>query len=290
MTNKTLLSYPEGANGSLLLWINSETLKNWRDASRGKRGRPRYYSDQTILSILALKTQYRLSLRAARVLTFEILKLLGSPEKVPSIKTLSIRARSLEVELQKPRLAEALELILDSTGLLQYNRSHWKKLTPGINWKEWVKLHLAIDQDGNIVSAEITTPATHDSKTVKNLIALDAPIKQVCADGAYDREAVYKLLYKQKIKPLIPPAINAKIYEKPPPHLKGRNRAAKTVRTRGKSHWKKRSGYHIRSRVEAAISRLKRLFGEALRARRTDTQRTEIMLKLMMLNTYLNMS
>jgi hypothetical protein len=51
--------------------------------------------------------------------------------------------------------------------------------------------------------------------------------------------------------------------------------------------WQKSSGYHLRSKVEASISRYKRVIGDALRSRTDETAATEIAIAAAALNRML---
>ena len=53
--------------------------------------------------------------------------------------------------------------------------------------------------------------------------------------------------------------------------------------------WQKRSGYNRRSLVEAAISRLKRVIGDALRSRTDRRRATEIAIAVHALNRMLEL-
>ena len=49
-------------------------------------------------------------------------------------------------------------------------------------------------------------------------------------------------------------------------------------------NWQKTSGYNTRSKVEAAISRYKRLIGDALKSRHDDRRTTEVVIAVKSLN------
>jgi transposase len=53
--------------------------------------------------------------------------------------------------------------------------------------------------------------------------------------------------------------------------------------------WQERSGYTRRARVEASISRLKRVIGNALRARTEQRRRTEMAIAVHALNRMLEL-
>ena len=62
--------------------------------------------------------------------------------------------------------------------------------------------------------------------------------------------------------------------------------AIRGVRDLGRRRWKEPMGYHRRSLVETAFSRLKGTFGDRLKNRLLPTQRTEIRLRCEILNRF----
>ena len=56
------------------------------------------------------------------------------------------------------------------------------------------------------------------------------------------------------------------------------------VAEHGRMNWWKASGYNKRSRVEAAISRYKRVIGDALKSRRDARRATEVAIAVKSLN------
>ena len=72
--------------------------------------------------------------------------------------------------------------------------------------------------------------------------------------------------------------------------VRGRRRRASVVirglRDLGRRRWKSCVGYHRRSLVETAVSRLKGTFGDRLKNRVFATQRTEIRLRCEILNRF----
>ena len=52
----------------------------------------------------------------------------------------------------------------------------------------------------------------------------------------------------------------------------------------GRMNWQKTSGYNERSKVEAAMSRYKRVIGDALKSRHDDRRTTEVAIAVKCLN------
>ena len=53
--------------------------------------------------------------------------------------------------------------------------------------------------------------------------------------------------------------------------------------------WQKTSGYNARAKVEAAVSRYKRVIGDTLRSRTDDRQATEVAIAVRVLNRMLEL-
>jgi hypothetical protein len=62
-----------------------------------------------------------------------------------------------------------------------------------------------------------------------------------------------------------------------------RNEILRATRCLGRALWKKWTGYHARSRVEAQMNRLK-LFGERIMSRDRDRQTAEIQMRIAIMN------
>ena len=96
-------------------------------------------------------------------------------------------------------------------------------------------------------------------------------------DGAYDKWKVYAALDNRKIKAIVPPQRNAKIKQhgnSSDPPLP-RDTAIRAIRRRGRRQWKKHIGYHCRSLSETAMYRMKCCFGDHLKNRLIENQKTE---------------
>jgi transposase len=68
-----------------------------------------------------------------------------------------------------------------------------------------------------------------------------------------------------------------------------RDRHLQSITEHGRMGWQKRSGYTRRALVEASISRLKRVIGNALRSRTEQRRRTEMAIAVHALNRMLEL-
>lgn len=109
-----------------------------------------------------------------------------------------------------------------------------------------------------------------------------SPVGVVYADGAYDYKVCYKAIYERGGEAIIPPKQRGVLHEQE--WMLSRNRDIKRMRGLGLVKWKRRSGYHKRSLVETAFHRLKKVFSDRLRSKRTDAQDAEMMIRCAALN------
>jgi hypothetical protein len=63
----------------------------------------------------------------------------------------------------------------------------------------------------------------------------------------------------------------------------------RSINEHGRMNWQKTSGYHRRSKVEAAIGRYKRLIGDALRSREDARRECEVKTAVKALNRMLEL-
>ena len=68
-----------------------------------------------------------------------------------------------------------------------------------------------------------------------------------------------------------------------------RDRHLQNIAEHGRMGWQKRSGYTRRALVETAISRLKRVIGDALRSRTDGRRATEVAIAISALNRMLEL-
>ena len=84
---------------------------------------------------------------------------------------------------------------------------------------------------------------------------------------------------------VIPTRRNGQPWKETTPGAKTRNEILRTTRHLGRALWKKWSGYHRRSLVEAKMRCLK-LLGERLMARTFDRQTAELQIRAALLNHF----
>jgi transposase len=215
---------------------------------------------------------------------------------VPCYSTLSRRAAEVSVALGARPRSTPLHLVIDSSGFKVYGEGEWKVRQHGWSKRRtWRKLHLAVDEaTGEIVVAMASEAKVADANALPDLLAhVKGKIRQVSADGAYDKRRCYEAIEERGAKAVIPPRRDAKIWQHGncvgTPWQRDENLRA--IRRQGRRRWKQESGYHRRSLAETTFFRLKTLFGPALHSREFARQATELFLKAAALNrmTHLGM-
>lgn len=283
--------------GDLNVWVDGATLLSWRSRTRtGRRGRPYVYSDQTICGILMLASFFRLPLRAAQGLIASLLSSLGRSDlSAPHYSTLCRRRANLKVMLsysdKSKKETKPLRLLVDSTGLKVSGEGEWKVKKHGADKRKrrvWRKAHLAVDADTHQICAAVATGNdVADGMVLPDLLEqIEDPVEVVHGDGGYDWRSCYEAIKGREARAVIPPRKGAIIWQhgnrKDEPL--DRDEALRLIRRKGRAEWKRHSGYHIRSLIETAMSRLKGIFGEGLSAIREEAQKAETLVRCAALN------
>jgi hypothetical protein len=256
-------------------------------------GQPRY-SALAILMALTLRAVFRLALRQTEGLIGSILLLLGLDLAVPDHTTLSRRGETPEMPRRPRSGSEPLHLLVDSTGLTLAGPGEWLVEKHGTKQRRsWRKLHLGVDADtGQIAAVELTGKETDDGSQVGPLLdRVTGPFASFTGDGAYGREDVYDAVAERHpdAAVVVPPrrgAVPSPAAETDPTQ---RDRHLQLISERGRIGWLTVSGYNRRALAEAAISRYKRVIGDALHARTDGRQATEAAIAVRALNRMLEL-
>ena len=94
-------------------------------------------------------------------------------------------------------------VIVDSTGLKVYGKDAWHQEKHAVPARRtWHRLHLAIDENHQILACELTTPKVGDPTAVPYLLdQITTPFDTLMGDGAYDGEPVSQaVLNKQPMR------------------------------------------------------------------------------------------
>ena len=276
--------------GSITFWLSDDFEQVWLYAGEKQRGSQFDYSEKAIESMLMIKEVFHLTNRSVEGFVGSLFKLLNIALRVPDHSTLSKRGKTLKVRLSQ-KSTPGLNLVLDSTGLKIYGEGEWKVRKHGYSkHRTWRKLHLGANPDtGEIQAAVLTENCISDDAVVTPMLEqIEETILSCAADGAYDKCRVYAALnaHSPEIEILIPPRKNARIWQhgnSKEVRLK-RDENLRYIRKHGRQKWKEDSGYHMRSLAEAAMFRLKTIFGDKLSARLLETQTTQALIRCLALN------
>jgi hypothetical protein len=249
---------------------------------------PRYFSrfsnrvfcNHQKLVLLVLKQKLGVTYRGL----VELLKITCIPmyiglKRVPHHTTLVKFAKRVKPKLLNLLLPfrKAKVIGLDATGFEVENKSmHYQMRTARSNYRRHIKLSVNADLDKQIIlRQEIHKSPRHDTK---DFIPLLKGIKAsfVCADKGYDSYKNHKFVIKKlEAKSLI----KIKNYTT-------KNRIARHGRKYREKARKEFNNkiYHQRSKVETIFSVIKRKYGSCLKARTFNTQKKEVLYKLITYN------
>lgn len=116
-------------------------------------------------------------------------------------------------------------------------------------------------------------------------IPQDQAIATVTADGAYDTRRCHAAIIAREAAAIIPIRKNGRPWKEDCPAARVRNETLRATRHFGRAFWKRWTGYHARSRIEAKMRCLK-AFGERIAARDPDRQTAEIHIRIALMNRF----
>ena len=164
--------------------------------------------------------------------------------------------------------------------------------------RQWRKVHLAMDPaTSDIRAVEFTPSRDGDSPVIPDLLGqipedeqigtVTAPSAIACraTDGAYDTRRCHKAIIERDAVPIIPIRKNGRLWKEDCPAARARNDTLRATRYYGRAFWKRWTGYHARSRIEAKMRCLKS-FGERIAARDPDRQTAEIQIRIALMNRF----
>ena len=140
----------------------------------------------------------------------------------------------------------------------------------------------------DIRAVEFTSSREGDSPVLPELLNQlpdDEDIDTVTADGAYDTRRCHSAIIARGGTAIIPIRKNGRLWKEDCPAAQARNETLRATRHYGRAFWKRWTGYHIRSRIEAKMRCLK-AFGERIAARDPDSQTAEIHIRVALINRF----
>ncbi|MFD2227507.1 IS5 family transposase [Microvirga arabica] len=159
--------------------------------------------------------------------------------------------------------------------------------------RAWRKLHIGVDADtGQVLASELTSNDVDDGSQVEPLLdQIPGPLTSVIGDGAYDQTGIYSAVATRHpdADVIIPPRSTAVLSEDVETTPTQRDRHLQSIAEHGRIGWQNTSGYTRRALVESAISRFKRVIGNALRSRTDQRRKTEVAIAAHALNRMLEL-
>ena len=248
------------------------------------------FSDATIQFCLTIKVLFKLPLRQTTGMVASLLKMANLDWAVPDYTTLCRRQKTLAVQIPYRRADGPLNLLVDSTGIKFLGDGEWRARKHGVQGRrQWRKVHLAMDTaTSDIRAVEFTPSSDGDSPTLPELldqIPEGEDIGTVTADGAYDTRRCHTAIIDRQATAIIPIRKNGRPWKEDCPAACARNETLRATRHYGRAFWKRWTGYHVRSRIEAKMRCLK-AFGERIAARDPDRQTAEIQIRIALMNRF----
>ena len=290
--------YEEGLRnrGDLTIWFCEDAVAAWNHSDDGKRkrGRQKHYSDLAIETSHTIRLVYKQPLRQTEGLMRSIVRFMQLDLAIPDHTTLSRRSkRVLLRKKQSPQEAGGhWVIIVDSTGLKVVGEKEWMNHKHGTRQRKvWRKLHLCLNEDGDILSATLTCHTHSDTRQVGDLLGdVEGPISEFLGDGGYDSPSTYQALeahekrfnQNRRFKAIIPP--NTGFQETRETDSAQRLSNIHLIEDKGKLSWQNEMDYGRRARVENTMHRYKSIIGNKLRAKRFESQNTEVQIAVRILN------
>ena len=229
-----------------------------------------------------LRLLFGLPWRQTEGLLASLRRLMGTELRSPDHTTLSRRTCGLDTVLP-PRWRDGpVHVIVDATGLGVVGQGEWAAARWNARGRRgWRKLHIAVDDEGYILAAELTDSTVADSDRFdEHLRNIPGPIERVTADGGYDRRSVYRSAAARCARAVIPPRKGAI----PSGELAERDAHVARIQQVGRRRWRLEVGQHDQARAENTFHRFKTTFGGRLRSRNPQTQRVEALTACRILN------
>ena len=288
--NKSLVQ-----RGSLTFWFSTEVINNWKREEKDNSHGNQKYSNMVIVCGLTLRQLFRLTLRATEGMMNSLIELMKLPVCAPNYSTLCRRGKRLKINLGVKKTLHSRHILVDSTGVQVIGEGEWKKLRHGESRHQlWRKLHIAMDADNQtILAATMTESVRLDGNYLPELIdQIDSLIDQITGDGAYDKKNCYEKAYERNAKPVFPPQRDACIQRnkhKKNPALEARDKTIKQIgrgqdREEQLKNWKQTNNYLRQTLIETMMSRMKTIFGDQMRSRTFENQRTDLLIRCYAIN------
>lgn len=239
---------------------------------------------------LTFKVLFKLPLRQTTGMVAILLKMANLDSAVPDYTSLCRRQTSRAVQIPYRRADDPLNVLVDSTGIKFLGDGEWQARKHGIQGRpKWRKVHLATDTTTSDIRAVEFTPNSDGNSPVLPELLGQIPhggkIGTVTTDGADDTRRCHAAIIDRQATAIIPIRKNAWPWKEDCPAAIARNETLRATRHYGWAFWKRWTGYHVRSQIEAKIRCIK-AFGERIAARDPDRQTAEIQIRIALMNRF----
>jgi hypothetical protein len=281
------------------LVLDTESLAEWK-VHTGRRGQPAF-SHAAINACYQLRAMLHLTFRSTEGFMAGLFALADvDPGLAPDFSTLCKRRG--DVSFAAPQVEPGGVWLIDGTGISFSSKGHWASKKYGAPRRRFVRVTLTTDAtSGAITGVSVTKeegPGTGEVSQVPELLpAAGEPGPAVLiGDGVYDTAGVYATCRERGVRLITPPRITAQPGLDPDRDAVLRQvgrlgpssrRAKRQLRCRRSKHWKRRTGYHLRSRVEASIGALKETLGDTTRAHTHQGAEAEVIARVNAYNRWM---
>ena len=164
------------------------------EMNRGKEGRPFTLTHSHVRFLGVVRYLFGMPYRQLEGFAIGLNRLVP---RLPSGDYSGLRRCILDLDMRPYRelrdSAEPVAIAVDSTGIKVYKAGGWIERKHGKK-KRYVKLHLAVNvETREVISLEISTDDTHDSKVLPGLLGeaeKRGGVSKVYGDGAYDTSEI----------------------------------------------------------------------------------------------------
>ena len=176
-------------------------------------------------------------------------------------------------------------MVVDATGLKIFGQGEWTVAKHGAKGLHagWRKLHLCIDEEGLITSAQLTDSGASDASQLGDHARGNAGFHRQChGRWRLRHDSLLRGDRKEGSQGDHPSLPRSRAESKKTPSLE--NRHVERIDEVGRQKWRVEAGYHRQARAENGVYRYKKIIGPNLRARSVDGQLAEVKIACKILN------
>ena len=155
-----------------MIWFTESAIAEWRPIKTGARGRPQEYSNLAIETALFIRQVFHLPLRQTEGFMNSLARIMRADIIIPDFSSIF----KGNIALPRHILTKATEpgslAIVESTGLKVYGKDEWHQEKHDVAARRtWRKLHLAVDENHQLLACELTPQETGDPTAIPELLA-----------------------------------------------------------------------------------------------------------------------